>query len=45
LEREDTKKVSQGGSQHTTIMVESSIVKRVAKWPWKEEIEAKEKYI
>jgi hypothetical protein len=33
LERENTTRDSQGGFQHTTTMVESSIAKR----PWKEE--------
>lgn len=41
LEKEDTVKDSQGGAQHTIVMVESSI----AKWPRKEKIEIEKKKV
>jgi hypothetical protein len=43
LERVDITRDSQGGSQHTTPLVESSIAKQATKWPQKEETKAKKK--
>jgi hypothetical protein len=43
LERVDITRDSQGGFQHTTPMVESSIVKWATKQPWKEKTKAKKK--